>query len=66
MLWGATHLIGLLGGPAPVYLVELGLVADAVLEVRFLPEKKRKKAWLNSWKIGMSIKQSLIFKPVLG
>ena len=50
MLWGATHLIGLLGGPAPVYLVELGLVADAVLEVRFLPEKKRKKAWLSTFK----------------
>lgn len=40
---GVTHLIGFFAGPALFYLVELGLAADAVLVVRFLPEKKRKK-----------------------
>lgn len=40
---GVTHLIGLFAGPALFYLVELGLTADTVLVVRFLPEKKRKK-----------------------
>lgn len=64
---GVTHLIGLLAGPALLYLVELGLVANAVLDVRFLSEEKGgEKAWLNSQEIEVSIKQSLILKPALG
>lgn len=64
---GVTHLTGLFGGPALFYLVELGLAADTVLDVRFLPEEKRKKhGWLHSQEIEMSVKQSLIFKSVFG
>lgn len=37
---GVTHLVRFLGGPALFYLVELGLVANAVLDVRFLSEEK--------------------------
>lgn len=65
MASGITHLIGLLGGPVLFYLVESGLVAEAVLDVRFLPEEKRKSTAQLS-EIEMSIKQSLIFKPALG
>ena len=36
---GATHLVGLLAGPAPVHLGELGLGAEAVLDVGFLPRR---------------------------
>lgn len=62
-----THLAGLFGGPALFYLVELGLAADTVLDVRFLTEEKRKKhGWLHSQEREMSVPQSLVFIPVFG
>lgn len=63
---GVTHLVGLFAGPALFYLVELSLAADAVLDVRFLPEERGGKAWLSSQETERPVKQLSLFKRALG